>query len=83
MRPDSPPNPIDGRPNPIDGRTDRINQAQATIAFLKRVQDRVAHDGALYKHIEWAKEAAWAAAYPGSPDDTLLNGLDTEAEQAG
>ena len=59
-------------PNPTDG----INQAQTVIAFLERVQDRVAYDGALYRHIEWAKEAVWAATYPGDPENTLLNDLE-------
>ena len=65
-----------------EARTERIAAASATIAFLTRVQSRLAERGALTEHLEWAKEAAWAAAYPGSPDDSLLNGLDTEAENA-
>ena len=67
---------------PIDGKGLRIDEARAAIAALTRAQERLALGGKLHTHIEWAKEALWAAAYPGSPDDTLINGLEAEAENA-
>jgi len=68
---------------PRDGKTLAIDEARRTIDALGRVQNRVTYNQALYRHLEWAKEAVWAAAYPGSADDTLLNGLEAEAENAG
>lgn len=62
---------------------DDIADAFQAIATLNRVLDRVSDRGALATHIEWAKEAVWAAAYPGSPDDSLLNGLEWAADQVG
>jgi hypothetical protein len=65
---------------PMDGRTRRVLEATETIAALTRLQAQLA-PGELHKHIEWAKEAVWAAAYPGV-DGTLLDGLAAEAENA-
>jgi hypothetical protein len=59
------------------------NDAFSTIAHLNAVLKRVNPDGYLAKHIEWAKEAVWAAAYPGGHDDSLLNGLEASADQVG
>ena len=78
MRPDEFPTTI-----PQRNRRVETSDAEAAIRVLSRVQARVIERGKLHTHIEWAKEAVWAAAYTGSHDDTLLNGLDTEAEQAG
>ena len=69
--------------NPIDAKAQRINQAREAIAALTRVQARIARTGRLHAHIEWAKESLWADAYPGSAFDTLLDGLQAEAENAG
>ena len=78
MRPDEFPTTI-----PQMNRRVYAKDAEEAIRILGLVQARVIEHGKLHTHIEWVKEAVWAAAYPGSPDDTLLNGLDTEAEQAG
>ena len=70
----------DTRPAPSKP-LDNITDAYQAIAALNRVLDRVSGTGALARHIEWAKEAVWAAAYPGSPDDSILNGLEWSADQ--
>jgi hypothetical protein len=66
--------------NPIDGRAERIREAIDVIRVLTTVRERVA-PGALHEHIEWAKEAVWAAAYPGA-DGSLLDALTAEADNA-
>ena len=58
-------------------------EATECLFLLNRVLARLAPDGYLAKHIEWAKQAVWAAAYPGGHDDSLLNGLESAADQVG
>ena len=59
-----------------------LAEAAATIEHLTAVQTRLAEGGALWTHLERAKEAVWAATYPGSVDDSILNALEISADQA-
>jgi len=61
---------------------DSIAGAMSAIGHITAVQARVTDSGALWIHLEWTKEALWAAAYPGSVDDSILNALEVTAEQA-
>lgn len=62
---------------------DDITDAYQAIEVLDRVLARINSRSELAMHIEWAKEAVWAAAYPGGPDDSLLDGLEAAADQVG
>jgi len=76
----------DNRPAQTDNearRAEFLPRAVKSIDLLSEVQDRLTTGSKLYVHLEWAKEAAWAASYPGGPDDTLLNALEATADQAG
>jgi hypothetical protein len=57
--------------------------AHFVLSMLNNVLARVSERGTLARHIEWTKEAVWAAAYPGGHDDSLLNGLEAAADQVG
>jgi hypothetical protein len=58
-------------------------QAADAIATLRAVEDRLAKaDGALARHLSWAREAVWAAAYPDDPS-TMLENVSDMAEQVG
>jgi len=65
-----------------DATAAALAEAITAIEHVKAVQARVNDGGTLWLHLEWTKEALWAAAYPGSVDDSILNALEATAEQA-
>lgn len=58
-----------------------LHDALGAIDLLKVTQSRLSEGAPLWIHLEWAKEAIWAAAYPGGHDDSLLNALEVTADQ--
>lgn len=66
-----------------DATANAVATAKNAIDQLSAVQNRLGSGGHLWIHLEWAKEALWAAAYPGSVDDSILNALEAAADQVG
>jgi hypothetical protein len=65
-----------------DTRPLDATQAASAIAVLKRVEARLSEkDGALIRCIGFAKDAAWAAAYPDDPIG-MLGVIAAQAENA-
>lgn len=59
-----------------------IANAEDTIQTLRLVENRLKEDSALSRHLAWAREAVWAAAYPDDPH-TMLASVADQAEQVG